>query len=82
MSIDPSELKKLVENVKNVNLSIGNGKKTPLKCEIHARNFARRSIVANKNITKGEKYTEENICLKRPANGINASKFFKIIIQS
>ena len=79
LSIGPRELKKLVENVKNVNLSIGNGKKTPLKCENQARKFARRSIVASKNITTGEILTKNKICFKRPGTGLSPSLLKKVL---
>ena len=79
LSIGPRELKQLVENVKNVNLSIGNGKKTPLKCEIQARKFARRSIVANKNISTGEILTKNKLCFKRPGTGLSPSLLKKVL---
>jgi len=79
LSIDPGELKKLVENVRTINLSMGNGKKIALKCENQARKFARRSIVANKKITKGEVLTKNKICFKRPGTGISPSLLKKVL---
>ena len=79
LSIDPGELKKLVENVRIINLSMGNGKKKALKCENQARKFARRSIVANKKITKGEVLTKNKICFKRPGTGISPSLLKKVL---
>ena len=79
LSIDPGELKKLVENVRTINLSMGNGKKISLKCENHARKFARRSIVANKKITKGEVLTKNKIYFKRPGTGISPSLLKKVL---
>ena len=79
LSIDTGELKKLVENVKTINLSMGNGKKIALKCENQARKFARRSIVANKKITKGEVLTKNKICFKRPGTGISPSLLKKVL---
>ena len=79
LSIDPGELKKLVENVRIINLSMGNGKKIALKCENQARKFARRSIVANKKITKGEVLTKNKICFKRPGTGISPSLLKKVL---
>ena len=79
LSIDPGELNKLVENVRNINLSMGNGKKIALKCENQARKFARRSIVANKKITKGEVLTKNKICFKRPGTGISPSLLKKVL---
>ena len=79
LSIDPGELKKLVENVRTINLSMGNGKKIALKCENKARKFARRSIVANKNIAKGEVLTKNKIYFKRPGTGISPSLLKKVL---
>ena len=79
LSIDPGELKKLVENVRIINLSMGNGKKIALKCENQARKFARRSIVANKKITIGEVLTKNKICFKRPGTGISPSLLKKVL---
>ena len=79
LSIDPGELKKLVENVRIINLSMGNGKKIALKCENQARKFARRSIVANKKITKGEVLTKNKICFKRPGTGISPSLLKEVL---
>ena len=79
LSVDPGELKQLVENVRTINLSMGNGKKIALKCESKAKKFARRSIVANKNITKGEILTKNNIYFKRPGTGISPSLIKKVL---
>ena len=79
LSIDPEELKKLVENVRTINLSMGNGKKIALKCENQARKFARRSIVANKKIAKGEVLTKNKIYFKRPGTGISPSLLKKVL---
>ena len=79
LSIDPRELKKLVENVRTINLSMGNGKKIALKCENKARKFARRSIVANKKIAKGEVLTKNKIYFKRPGTGISPSLLKKVL---
>ena len=55
-------------------------KKTPLKEEIKTINFAFASIIALKNIKKGEKLNIENIWVKRPAGGdFSARDFYKVI---
>ena len=58
---------------------MGNGKKIVLKCENQARKFARRSIVANKNIAKGEILTKNKIYFKRPGTGISPSLLNKVL---
>ena len=42
-------------------------------------NVARKSIVAKIKISKGQKFTEDNIAVKRPGNGISSFKFYEII---
>ena len=56
------------------------GKKTPLKEERKTINFAFASIIALKNIKKGEKLNIENIWVKRPAGGdFSARDFYKVM---
>ena len=50
-----------------------------LKCEIKSKLNARRSIVTNKMIKKGEMFTESNIIMKRPGTGIPPQKIFKVL---
>ena len=78
-SIEPKELKILIKKIKQAQLSLGHELKKPTKSEKKNIKIARKSIYASRNIIKGEKYSEKNITLKRPANGISANKFFKII---
>ena len=40
---------------------------------------ARKSIVAKRDIKKGEILTEQNITTKRPGNGISAMKWFEVL---
>ena len=40
---------------------------------------ARKSIFALKKINKGEKFTVDNICIKRPGNGLSPSKWFRTL---
>ena len=41
--------------------------------------IARKSIVANRDIKKGEIFTEKNITVKRPGNGISPTKWFEVL---
>ena len=40
---------------------------------------ARKSIVAKRDIKKGELLTEENITTKRPGNGVSPMKWFEVL---
>lgn len=70
-SLDPVELKAMVSAVRNIEVSIGNGEKIPTKSELKNKIVARRSIVASRSIKVGEKFTENNIDVKRPGTGIS-----------
>lgn len=48
-------------------------------CELAARKGARRSIVADGKIKKGEQLTENNLTCKRPGTGIPPSKWSSVI---
>ncbi len=78
MSIDFDELKELVIKSKKIFKSIGSNKifRVETKKQI---NIFRRSIVAEKNIQKGQIITTSDISLKRPGGGLQP-KFFKKII--
>ena len=78
-SIEPDELKALVKAVRNIEVALGDGKKTCSDQERGNIIVARKSIVANRDIKKGEILTEENITTKRPGNGISPMRWFEVL---
>jgi len=71
-SLEPNELKEMVKTIRNIELALsGNGIKEPSESEKKNIEIARKSIVAKKNIKKGEVFSELNITTKRPGNGIS-----------
>jgi N,N'-diacetyllegionaminate synthase len=78
-SIDPFMLKALVRSIRNIEKSIGNPKKIPSKAEYENILIVRKSIVAKQKIKIGEKFTENNITTKRPANGLSPMFWDQII---
>lgn len=78
-SLNPKELKDMVQGIRNVEKALGNGRKEPSKSEKKNRIVARKSIVAKKNIKKGEVFSEENIVAKRPGGGINPMQWMDVI---
>ncbi len=78
-SLEPDELKRMVEAVRNVEAALGDGKKMPAESEKKNIAIARKSIVAKRNIKAGEKFTEENITTKRPGNGISPMKWLDVL---
>ena len=78
-SMDPLALKELINGTTEIALMRG-GKKEFVKEEQVTINFAFATVVTIKPIKKGEKFTKENIWVKRPGTGeIPAEKYNKIL---
>ena len=78
-SIEPDELKKMVESIRNVEKALGDGDKKLLKTEEENLHIARKSIVAKRNIKKGEIFTVDNIVPKHAGNGISPSRWYEVL---
>lgn len=74
-SLDPNELKAMVQAIRNTEKALGDGIKTVQECEKKNIAVARKSIVANRDIKKGEIFTVDNITTKRPGTGISSVKW-------
>lgn len=70
-SLEPSELKAMVKSIRNIEQALGTGHKTISESERKNIEIARKSIVAAKDIKEGEIFSEENLTVKRPGNGIS-----------
>ena len=78
-SLEPDELKAMVKAIRNIEQAIGDGIKKPSKSETPNIQVVRKSIVASCIIKKGELLSEENLAIKRPANGISPMKWDEVI---
>lgn len=79
ISIDPRELKELVEGTQAIYLALG-GRKTILPEEQPTINFAYACVVSTRVIQAGEMFTEENTWVKRPGTGeIKAADYERVL---
>lgn len=78
-SLEPDELKQMVQSIRNVELALGDGTKRPSDAEKKNIAIARKSIVAACDIKKGEMFTEENLIAKRPGNGISPMNWAEVL---
>lgn len=78
-SLEPHELKKMVNAIRNIETALGSGEKIPSLSEKKNIEVARKSIVAKIDIKKGEVFTEGNITTKRPGNGISPMEWFNLL---
>ncbi len=79
ISINSLELKKLRKNVDLFLEAGGNGEKKVLNCEKELRKIARRSLVTNKFIKKGEIIKESSLIPTRPGPGIPPNQIALIL---
>lgn len=73
-SVDPDELRELVQRVREVEKVLGSAEKKPAKNEIEIKLIARKSIVAKRDIKRGTVITRAMLTCKRPGDGL-APKF-------
>jgi N,N'-diacetyllegionaminate synthase len=78
-SLEPHELIAMVKAIRNIEKAMGSGIKTASKSESKNINISRKSIVAKKEIKKGEIFSEKNITVKRPGTGISPMKWDEVI---
>lgn len=78
-SLEPDELKQMVDGIRKTEKALGNGIKTASPSEKKNIQIARKSIVARRDIKKGEILTEENLAVKRPGNGISPMRWYEVI---
>jgi N,N'-diacetyllegionaminate synthase len=78
-SLEPYELKAMIDAIRNIEKALGNGIKKPSKSELKSKDIVRKSIVARREIKKGEIFTEDNITVKRPGTGISPMRWYEVL---
>jgi N-acetylneuraminate synthase len=78
-SLEPEEFEIMVNNIRLIEKALGDGVKQPAEAEKKNIAIARKSIVAARDIKKGEIFTEDNITVKRPGSGISPMKWFEVL---
>ena len=76
---DPKDFKKIVDNVKLIDIVSGEKIKQCGEMEKKSRLNARRSVIAKCDIKEGDIFSEKNLICKRPGTGVCASKYYDII---
>jgi len=78
-SLEPDELKAMVKAIQNIEVALGSKVKKPTPSEKSNKEVARKSIVANTSIKKGEGFSEDNLTIKRPGTGISPMRWDEIV---
>ncbi len=78
-SLEPQEFQEMVEGIRIVEQSLGDGNKVPHEAELENLPVARKSLIAAKKINKGELFSSENVVAKRPGAGRSPMEYWSLL---
>lgn len=78
-SLEPDELKNMVNSIRNIELALGSGWKVPTATEFQNRAIVRKSLVAACEIIAGEEISADMLEIKRPGSGISPTRWDEIV---
>lgn len=78
-SLEPLELKLMIQGIRDIEIALGNGIKGPQPSEIENKNIARKSLVALKEIKAGTVLTTDHVDVKRPGSGMSPSLYWTLL---
>lgn len=78
-SLEPAELKQMVQQIRNIEVALGDGIKRPNKSESENAKVVQKSILAKRLIKKGEILTEDILTVKRAGEGISSVHWDMVI---
>jgi N,N'-diacetyllegionaminate synthase len=78
-SLEPTELKAMVQAIRNIEQALGDGIKRPTASESKNIAVARKSLVAARAIRAGEIFDATNLGVKRPGTGVSPMLWDEVI---
>ncbi len=78
-SADPDMMARMIEAIRTAETALGTAYEGVLACEESARAFARRSIIAARDIRAGEVIRDDMLIMKRPGTGISPTEVEKVV---
>ncbi len=78
-SLEPNELKLMIQAIRNTEKALGSKIKKPSKSEYPNIKIVRKSLVASREIKKGEIFSDKNLTAKRPGDGLSPFKITKLL---
>lgn len=78
-SLEARDFARMVDEVRNVEVALGDGIKQPAQAELANIAIARKSLVAARGIKAGEPFSEDNLTLKRPGTGLPPMELWDLI---
>jgi N,N'-diacetyllegionaminate synthase len=78
-SLEPHQLKAMVQAIRDIEAAMGDGIKTPSPIELKNKTVARKSIHAARDLKKGTVIREEDLTMKRPGDGISPMQMRELV---
>jgi len=78
-SLEPEELKSMIDSIRNVEQAMGDGIKGPRPSEIKNKEVARKCLVANAPIHLGDVFSIDNLAVKRPGTGMSPYQYWEVL---
>ena len=78
-SLEPDEFTRMVANIRTIEAALGDGIKVPSRCELDTAGVAKKSLVALQPIAAGERFTIDNLGVKRPGSGISPMFYWEYL---
>jgi sialic acid synthase SpsE len=78
-SLDPTELKSMVDQIRDASTALGRPVKEMQPIEVSNRAAVRRSLVAKQDIAAGATITEADLECRRPGAGRTSFDFYEVI---
>ena len=78
-SLEPDGLSAMVDAIRNIEIALGDGIKRRVPSETANMAVMRKSLVASRAIKTGDKFSTNNVSVKRPGTGISPMRWDEVI---
>lgn len=78
-SLEPDELKRLIDAARNIEKAMGTARKTVSEAEQKTKKVTRRGIYAARDLNAGQRIDERDLIYLRPVQHMEASEYLKVI---
>lgn len=78
-SLEPDELASMITAIRQVETALGSSVKAATSSEEKNKVVARKSLVAVTAINTGERFTTDNIAIKRPGSGLSPYRYWELL---
>ena len=78
-SLEPGELKKMIQEIRRIESALGSGVKAPTPEELDTRLAARKSLAIARDLQAGCIILDEHLVAKRPGTGIPPSERHRLV---